>query len=268
MIPPHKKKGDPRRRGPCRENLSDSAKWIIRRFLRRRGYDLVMDPQESQWTHLDTVLRLWEIECALDIGAHCGEFGHRLRTVGFEGRITSVEPVSRSFDLLAGTARSDSKWEVRNFALGSRNGQADINVTELAAFSSLLSPSSFGRTAYPDSQASFLEQVEVHRLDDVWQDLAGDAKRVFLKLDTQGYDLEVLKGASEHLSAVVAMQLELAFKPSYEGAPSFGDALDYVTDLGFEITGFFPVTRERFRLVEADCVLVRAGEGPRSPTPT
>lgn len=204
------------------------------------------------------MLRLSRVDCALDIGAHCGEFGQRLRTIGFQGRIVSVEPVGSSFDVLSRVARSDSNWEVCQFALGSRTGAAEINVSDAAAFSSFLSLSSLGRTEYPASRASRQEKVEIHRLDDVWPSLVGDTKRIFLKLDTQGFDLEVLKGASKHLSAVVVLQMELSLKPIYNDMPKFGDALSYAEDLGFEVTGFFPVTRdERFRLVEVDCVLAR-----------
>jgi len=103
------------------------------------------------------------------------------------------------------------------------------------------------------------ERVEVRRLDDVFDDAVRPLADpvTFLKLDTQGSDLEVLYGASGVLHRVAALVTELPVVPIYEGMPSLVDALGHLQDLGFEITGMFPVTRDRDGLgaVEFDCVL-------------
>ena len=84
-------------------------------------------------------------------------------------------------------------------------------------------------------------------------------QRLFLKLDTQGYDLEVLRGATATLSRVVALQSEISFVPIYAGMPSWRESIQRIGELGFAVTGIFAVSRDAsLRLVEADCVFVRA----------
>jgi hypothetical protein len=99
------------------------------------------------------------------------------------------------------------------------------------------------------------------RLDTALEELrsALDANRLFLKLDTQGWDLEVMKGATQVLPLVHLIQSELSFKSIYSGQPSYVESLQYFRDLGFEVAGLFPLVRDKnWGVIEADCVLVRS----------
>jgi hypothetical protein len=86
----------------------------------------------------------------------------------------------------------------------------------------------------------------------------GQAK-LWLKTDTQGYDLEVLKGGAEILPCIDVLQVELAVTPLYEQAPHYIDALSIMREYGFEISGIFPISRNmnNLRIIEFDCVLTR-----------
>ncbi len=85
---------------------------------------------------------------------------------------------------------------------------------------------------------------------------------VFLKTDTQGFDLEVIRGAGDRLADLAGVQAELALTPAYEEAPGYLEVLDYMEQQGFEVTGFFPVLRdlERLTLLELDCIWRRPAE--------
>jgi hypothetical protein len=90
-------------------------------------------------------------------------------------------------------------------------------------------------------------------------------------MDTQGFDLEVFRGLGERAQDVVGLQSEVALLLIYEGMPRMPEALATYEAAGFEITGFFPITREPDgRVIEYDCVMVRASELPRTsgPAPT
>ena len=83
-------------------------------------------------------------------------------------------------------------------------------------------------------------------------------KRPFLKMDTQGHDVSVVKGAGDQLSQFVGLQSELAVKRLYDDSPSFEEALEFYRAQGFELSamvpnnvGFFP------RLLEIDCIMYR-----------
>ena len=105
------------------------------------------------------------------------------------------------------------------------------------------------------------EEVDIRTLNDVWNESLGTLprSRVFLKLDTQGWDLEVLKGAHDVLERLVGLQLEASLTPLYEGVPTFAQTVEYVAGLGFDLTGVFPVNRDSlFRLIEVDCVFINS----------
>jgi hypothetical protein len=82
--------------------------------------------------------------------------------------------------------------------------------------------------------------------------------RVFLKIDTQGYDFEVLKGAESVLPKISALQIEVAFVPIYDGVPPWHEVISWCESYGFGLYGLFPVLRDpNGHLIEADAILVR-----------
>jgi len=101
--------------------------------------------------------------------------------------------------------------------------------------------------------------VAVRTLDvvlPVLQERIGFA-RPYLKIDTQGFDIEVLRGAGASLPGVKALQTEASIIGLYKGMPQYIDTLRYLDERGFDITGLYPVSRDSaLRLVEFDCVMI------------
>ncbi len=196
----------------------------------------------------------------LDVGAHLGQFGQLLRRIGYEGEIVSFEPVLSVFAALAGTVKDDVRWQAHRLALGAEDGTAELNVPKATDFASFLQPNEFSLAEFEGHTAvERTEQVPVRRLDGVVDAYAPGA-RLFLKLDTQGWELEVLAGAAETLERVAALQVELAFQPVYDGMPRAADVRRFLAERGFAVAGFFTVTRDSdLRLIEADCVMIRHG---------
>ena len=90
-----------------------------------------------------------------------------------------------------------------------------------------------------------------------------ESPRALLKLDTQGYDLEVLAGACDILDDIHAIQAELSLKSIYTSAPRYLDALAEFERHGFEVTGMYPVSRDKpsLAVVEYDCITTRCRNG-------
>jgi FkbM family methyltransferase len=214
---------------------------------------------ESLATHLAALLRLLDVDCVLDVGANRGQYARLLRRIGYRGRIVSFEPVPESFAELRRLAGNDPKWATVPFALGAADALLPIHVTKVTEFSSLRTPTEYARDTFPGSAVTRTVDVPVRRLDDVWAEHVGSVHRVHLKLDTQGYDQQVLEGAREVLDRVVSVQTELAVKSVYEGVPRYAEAIPRLEASGFELTGVFPVLRDRqLRIVELDCVMRRS----------
>jgi FkbM family methyltransferase len=235
----------------------------LRTLVRRLGFDIVRYPNltGSIGPHLLAVFERMRIDCVLDVGAHWGEYAALLRSSGYKGQIVSFEPVSSSVEKLRELSAGDPHWNIQHIALGSRPGIAEINVSRDSDLSSFLATSPYARAEFPDAtDLEGGEVVEVRRLDEFleeWNSIAG--RRFFLKLDTQGWDLQVLEGAHGSLDRTFGIQSEVSVKAMYVGSPSYLDALKTFQDLGFELTGVFPVNRDRnLRVIELDCVLVKA----------
>lgn len=102
--------------------------------------------------------------------------------------------------------------------------------------------------------------VQVRTLDD-YEPLFAEllVSHPYLKLDTQGFDLEVLMGASSLLPNVCALQTEASVRAIYDGMPDYRETLDYLSKSGFALSHSFPVCHDRaLRLVEFDCVAVNS----------
>jgi FkbM family methyltransferase len=223
---------------------------------------------ESLSAHLLSVFDRLQINCVLDVGAHVGQYGRFLRNLGYNGHIVSFEPIVANFKQLEQRSRGDAKWIARHLALGDRDGVLPINVAHVTQFSSFLAPNRYSLERFGGfSEVVRAEAVEMRRLEGIFDactSVVGDA-RVFLKLDTQGYDLRILEGARPCLSRILALQSELSLKPIYEGMTGYTEAMSSLNRMGFDVTGVFPVLRDdRMRIVELDTVMVRSGDRPRS----
>ncbi len=213
--------------------------------------------------HLVDLFARHHVDLVLDVGARNGESGELLRDNGYRGRIVSFEPVSSTFAQLKRRCDADPEWSCRQLALGSSDGTADINVTNYSSFSSLRNPTDLAGARFGNEVTiTDVETVQVRRLDDIWDEVASGARSVFLKVDTQGWDLEVLAGATEHLPEVGILQTEMSLHSVYEGSPSWTESLAVLASYGFEPSAFVPVTKHRDgRLIEMDCVAIRKPYG-------
>lgn len=240
------------------------AKNGLNQVARRLGYDIIpFDPtgRGSLARHLQAVFRLLDINCVLDVGAHGGWYGRMLGEIGFAGHIVSFEPVPENFEALLRASTGNPRWSAHRLALGAYDGVATMNVARRADFSSLFATASYGLHQFAGmSETERSEQVEIARLDRIFHSVVTHvpSPRVFLKMDTQGADLEVFRGAARCLDDVHALQSEIYFREVYEGAPLFGAALAELRAAGFELSGLFPVGRTRLlQAIDADCVMVR-----------
>ena len=211
--------------------------------------------------HLAELFEHLRVNCVIDVGANVGSFGAGIRANGFTGPIASFEPASNDFSALERRSRSDPLWRSYPFALGSVNEIADFNVTSESVFNSFLKPNDFAAEMFPgETQVERTERVEVRRLDDIFAEITRDVAepRVYLKLDTQGWDLEVLEGAKASLDHVVAFQSEVSVVPIYGNMSTFTTSIERFDELGFALSGLFPVNMTAtFEVIEFDCVVVR-----------
>jgi FkbM family methyltransferase len=224
----------------------------VKKFFWRFGVEIRRSPSLLKF------LKSRQIDTVLDVGANIGQFGLDLRDQGYRGRIVSFEPIKEVFAKLKSVADRDGNWEVHNCALGSSSSIQPINVSESAVFSSFLDQTTAAQQFDASAKVIREEQVEVRQLDDLFSQFSGH--RVFLKIDTQGFERAVLDGARKSLKEIVGVQAELPIVHLYHGVWSFPEALDYMNQRGFVLGQVRPTNFDReegVSLLELDCLFRR-----------
>ncbi|MCB1016503.1 MAG: FkbM family methyltransferase [Acidimicrobiales bacterium] len=195
----------------------------------------------------------------VDVGANKGQFS-RAAATAFPGcRLVAFEPLEAVAAEWRANLADVPGAEIHVCALGGEDGTVAFHPHEYSLSSSVL-PLVAGAGAEGGGGAGELAPVEVpvRRLDDV---LADEELRgpVLAKLDVQGYELEVLRGAAGTLRRVDALVVELAFEQHYEGQPLFTDLLGALAESGFALDVPIDVRRdETGTVVEMDGLFLPA----------
>jgi FkbM family methyltransferase len=245
------------------EGVARSMGYVFTPLWRLQSYELA--------EHLKALFGALGVDCVLDVGANRGQYRDFLRAqIGYRGPIVSFEPISENVRVLTHRAAGDERWTIIATALGREDCTAEINVTAATVLSSFLRPK---KTPLPEladlSRVERTEMVQVKRLDSIFQDVpaAHAAKNIFLKIDTQGYELDILEGARDSLKWTRGLQSEVSVIPLYHGIRDYLECIAYMQNLGFCITGMFPVNRDSLlRVIDFDCVMRRTESDLRQDT--
>lgn len=230
--------------------------------LKRLGYEIIPLWRKENLFFSEKLKSLFEskrINCVLDVGGNKGQYHDFLRYhVGYKGLIVTFEPVEQNFKICQERSKTDENWCVLQYALGNKDELKEINVMKNDQFTSFLNPSikntaEFGR----HNQIESVQNVTVRQLDTIWEDLNINASNIYLKMDTQGYDMEVFDGARNHLNRICALQTEASVIGIYDGMHSMFESINYMNAQGFDINGMFPVNYDsKGRVVEFDVVMI------------
>ena len=212
----------------------DSLPWYVLTAadqLARRGLEV---RRHSGWRR-QAMLTKHGVDLVLDVGAADGGYGTSLRRFGYTGRIVSFEPLSASFESLTSAIKDDPAWTAHHLALGAEAGSATINIASNRASSSFRPMLDSHRAATPAVDFVAQETVTVSRLDDLDDEHLTSARRPFLKVDTQGFEREVLAGGTDLISRCAGLQLELSFIPLYDGGMLVDEAVSWAYEQGFHL---------------------------------
>jgi FkbM family methyltransferase len=208
----------------------------IKAFIQRHGITVTRYP-------LQQFLRSVQPTTVLDVGANVGQYGLELRSLGYQGKIQSFEPFPSSFETLkklADQSQPAKAWQVHNFGLGEKEGETRLNVFKESTFNSV-------REALPESPGHYdgitpveTVSIKISTLNSIWNELNLSNERVFLKMDTQGYELPILEGGSSTLEKIRGIQLEVSFTPLYKGQPCAEDIIPFLRNRGFLLFGAWP----------------------------
>ena len=188
-----------------------------------------------------SMLKLHKVDLIIDVGANDGGYGNYLRTGRYAGPIVSFEPLNDAYESLRARAAGDRFWTVApKSALGAVADTVEINVAGNSKSSSLLPMMQSHLNAAPHTATIGHQSVLVRRLDDVDIPELKAARSALLKIDTQGYEMQVLSGSSETLERCIGLQLEMSLLPLYEGQVLYRQLIDWLDCRGFDLWALLP----------------------------
>jgi FkbM family methyltransferase len=224
--------------------------------VRRSGFDIIYGINQSA-----AILLNYGINLVLDVGANTGQYGMRTRALGYQGRIVSFEPVLASFTELTKSTHDDPLWMPVNIGCGDYDGKATINTFNLSVMNSILPTSSLIEKEYPQVKDIGQEEILISQIDTVFDEYYNSADSVLLKIDTQGFERNVLEGAKDSLDKISGIQMELSFVEHYKDETLFQEMVNFLSHRGFTLVCLEPHTHnlENGKFLQADGTFFRLG---------
>jgi FkbM family methyltransferase len=207
------------------------------------------------YNDLNRLIILEEFKMVIDVGANIGQSCKVYSEQFPNATIYSIEPVSSTFQKLVKNTSNLERIMCFNFALGNEPGTVKIPLQEKSTLNSL----SKSRTNISKVDTLY-EVIQVEKLDNIAiRHSISDID--FLKVDTEGFEMEVLKGAINLLEngKIKLILLELGIKNNKRTTP-YNKVQEFLAPLGYDVLGFYKqsqslYTKSRF-LMHSDVLFV------------
>lgn len=205
----------------------------------------------------------------LDVGAHHGQFYLLARSLYPAAEIVCIEPLADAIARLGAVQEGDDRAAILPFAAAGVDGSQDMHVSRKTDSSSLLPILNSYVSAFPGTEEARTVRVRTRSLDSL---VPGPLSRpALLKIDVQGGELDVLRGASRLLSQVDAVFVECSFVQFYGGQALADEVIAALLMHGLRLEGVYSVVRDRdSRCLQADLLFRSSPDrtgSPRYPVP-
>ena len=241
--------------------MLDKMQIVLKQGLYKMGLDVQrLSPGKNPSLQILKALNFFGVDLVFDIGANVGQFASSLRAVGYRGRIISFEPLTDAHRILAARVARDSSWILhQRGAIGDFDGEIEINIAGNSLSSSVLPMLNAHATAAFDSAYIGKEKVPICRLDSVASAYIPNSCRYFIKVDTQGFEWQVLDGGNKTLEQAQGVMCELSFVPLYKGQRLWLDLLHRLEGAGFTLWSIQPgfVDPRDGRTLQMDAIFFR-----------
>lgn len=173
----------------------------------------------------------------VDIGANVGQFALFARERFPNATIFSFEPLEDCWPVFANIFAQDEQVQLFRCAVGPTDSTATINVTAENDSSSILAPAATQVEVF-GTAVSAKKIIELRRLGSI---LPTDriVPPALLKIDVQGFELDVLRGCEEVLQRFNVLYIEASYVELYERQALAGDVIQFLLDRGFDLAGVF-----------------------------
>lgn len=186
---------------------------------------------------------------AIDIGAYVGNWTRSFKQIFPDSQVLMIEPQRTKLAALKSVAAELSKVEWRSALLGPE-AQDTVGFHESETASSVLE-----EAANRQPPNSYMPMTTLDAIT-VGTPFVGPD---FIKLDVQGYELEILKGGTNTLASAEVVMMEVNLIALHDGAPLFHESAEYMGRHGFQIYDVCGLMRRPYdgALWQADVIFVR-----------
>ena len=155
--------------------------------------------------------------------------------LGYSKKIISFEPLTNAFMELNTNSLKDDNWLANNYAIGNEDAKSVINIAGNSLSSSILNMLPSHIESEQLSKYIAQEEIEVKKLDSVFNSFCKKDEKVMVKIDTQGFEKNVIDGATKSLMNIKIIQLEMSIVPLYENEMLFIEMINYLDNKGFQL---------------------------------
>jgi FkbM family methyltransferase len=201
------------------------------------------------------------IRTVIDVGGFVGSFAYSIRTLLPEAQIYSFEPLDGNYRQLVKNLMPRGRFQAFQTAVGDRSGTVDFFRDDFSASSSVLEMGDLHKRLFPQTGRQTRITVPLARLDDQLDRMTLEPSTL-LKIDVQGYEAAVLRGAAETLRQVDYLLTEVSFQELYAGQPLFDEMHDLLKRAGFRYAGSLDTMLSPLdgSVLQADALFIRKGK--------
>lgn len=228
------------------------------RLLMNAGYRAGLMKGAAAGIEHEQVLRTIVCDVVLDVGANKGQFTLVTRKIMPNAKIIAFEPMAHAAAVFARVHASDRNIRLVHGAVGAKDEQVSMYISAREDSSSLLPITPLQNEIFPGTESVGEEVVVVKTLSH-WispQELTG---KTLLKIDVQGFELEVLRGTVDMLGNIHYVYVECSFIELYDGQALAWEVNEFLSSHGFHIAGLYNVNYDSAGVaVQADFLYCRA----------
>jgi len=234
-------------------------KYLIKRLFRLLGYDLISNYQIKRtdaFFHIKHLLNNLPVQTIFDVGAATGEFSIKFSQLFTTAQIHSFEPQLAFFSILQ--SNSQNRWFSNMMALSNKKETLNFYLTSSRASSSLFHPNvtNTGWDSYLNVSDTII--VETNTIENYC--IQHSIQRInLLKIDAQGSELNILKGAEQMLREgnIDVIYTEVLFMPFYKDQPLFHDIAVFLELYNYKLYNIYDhVYTNNSILTWADAIFV------------
>ena len=222
------------------------------KILRRAEYYKAFFSGVAAAVEHEVLLKNIFCKTIIDIGANRGQFSLVARHCFKDAQIFAFEPLPQPFKVLQNIFAHDHMITLYQMAIGSASISQQMHISQRDDSSSLLPITELQNKAFPGTKEKAIINVDVKPLDSILNK-KGVKYPALLKIDVQGYELEVLKGCKNILSLLTYVYVECSYQELYQGQPLANEIISFLNKQGFDLKGVYNTNYDALgRAIQSD----------------